>query len=390
MRNLVVLALTGLLAKEHTARGHTDKQRPASSSTIVALPPVVAGSVVTPHTRLTKSQRDLYLSQSQQQQQQQQQHQPAWSAGSQGAATPLARRATHTGNHREHWPPQALSTRSQFNMDKKEDGAPVTASVTTGGLLTNLHSSAFPNPASYSQYLSPASQQGRGVPPVSHSLASYQYHHPLSDPFRGDFLIKTFSATKSERQHVPASDAALRKRMGISEQRYASRVAVSNQETATSAYIHGGQDGSDPSQMEHGFGGNLVNVEPLQQSEVKTEPPVVATTSPFPAQKSSNLSERQDTADVSPSKNQPQMDSPLRSLFSSPMLLLLGVVFAASAAYMAIAMEEQGALQRLQQAQLTAAFGDQPFLEGRTKRSLLTHTHALSRIAAPKPWFSSR
>ncbi|XP_068215697.1 GATA zinc finger domain-containing protein 7-like [Palaemon carinicauda] len=65
-----------------------------------------------------------------------------------------------------------------------------------------------------------------------------------------------------------------------------------------------------------------------------------------------------------------EMNSLLQSLFSSPTLLLLGIVFAASAAYMAIAMEEQAAQQRFQQAQLAAAFGGQPFPPGRKRRNI--------------------
>ncbi|MPC20183.1 hypothetical protein E2C01_013115 [Portunus trituberculatus] len=345
----------------------------------MAFTPAVTGSIVTPRARL-KSQRDLHLPQSQQQ------RHAGWSAGrQQGSASPMPRSATLTRKHREHRPSQ-----SHLNMDQ-EDSVPLAASRTTEGLQTNLRSSTLPISASYSQHFSAASQQGRGVPPVRHSLSiGSQYHHPLSDPFRGEFLIKTLSGTTSERHQVSGSDSALRKRMGTSEQNYVSKAAVNNQEMANSAYIHGRKDGSDLPQMEHGFGGNLLDVEPLQQSEVKTEPVVVATTPLVPAQKSSDPAERRDTTQVSPSKDHPHKNSPLRSLFSSPMLLLLGVVFAASAAYMAIVMEEQGALQRLQQAQLTAAFGGQPFLEGRRKRSLLTHKQALSRITASKARLISR
>ena len=63
-----------------------------------------------------------------------------------------------------------------------------------------------------------------------------------------------------------------------------------------------------------------------------------------------------------------EMNSLLQSLFSSPTLLLLGIIFATSAAYMAIAMEEQAAQQQFQQAQLAAAFGGQPFPAGRKRR----------------------
>ncbi|XP_064097911.1 putative uncharacterized protein DDB_G0282133 [Macrobrachium nipponense] len=70
--------------------------------------------------------------------------------------------------------------------------------------------------------------------------------------------------------------------------------------------------------------------------------------------------------------NRQEMNSLLQSLFSSPTLLLLGIVFATSAAYMAIAMEEQAAQQRFQQAQLAAAFGGQPFPPGRKRRNIHT------------------
>ncbi|XP_045124594.1 uncharacterized protein LOC123512322 [Portunus trituberculatus] len=299
MRSLIVLALTGLLANENTATGYTDEirdvawnqERPTSSGRGMAFTPAVTGSIVTPRARL-KSQRDLHLPQSQQQ------RHAGWSAGrQQGSASPMSRSATLTRKHREHRPSQ-----SHLNMDQ-EDSVPLAASRTTEGLQTNLRSSTLPISASYSQHFSAASQQGRGVPPVRHSLSiGSQYHHPLSDPFRGEFLIKTLSGTTSERHQVSGSDSALRKRMGTSEQNYVSKAAVNNQEMANSAYIHGRKDGSDPPQMEHGFGGNLLDVEPLQQSEVKTEPVVVATTPLVPAQKSSDPAERRDTTQVSPSK----------------------------------------------------------------------------------------
>ncbi|KAK7072868.1 hypothetical protein SK128_011162 [Halocaridina rubra] len=69
-------------------------------------------------------------------------------------------------------------------------------------------------------------------------------------------------------------------------------------------------------------------------------------------------------------RDREDVNSLLHSFFSSPTLLLLGIIFATSAAYLAIAIEEQAAQQRFQQAQLAAAFAGQPFPPGRKRRDI--------------------
>ncbi|XP_071520123.1 uncharacterized protein [Panulirus ornatus] len=144
----------------------------------------------------------------------------------------------------------------------------------------------------------------------------------------------------------------------------------------------------DPAQMGHGrpSGGGFVSYRPQQQTNMHMGAPVVnvvlpeATTRvPAPAEKEIGplIDPREDEDDEPVTKapqtmNREQVNSLLQSLFSSPTLLLMGIVFAASAAYMAIAMEEQAAQQNFQQAQLAAAFGGQPFPPGRRRRRNLS------------------
>lgn len=151
----------------------------------------------------------------------------------------------------------------------------------------------------------------------------------------------------------------------------------------------------DPAQMGHGrpSGGGFVNYRPPQQTNMHMGGPVVsevrpqATTSvPVPSEEETgpliDPGEGEDDAAVTnapQTMDREQVNSLLQSLFSSPTLLLLGIVFAASAAYMAIAMEEQAAQQNFQQAQLAAAFGGQPFPPGRRRRR--------RSIATFRPWY---
>ncbi|KAG7154287.1 uncharacterized protein LOC121856449 isoform X2 [Homarus americanus] len=144
----------------------------------------------------------------------------------------------------------------------------------------------------------------------------------------------------------------------------------------------------EPFQMGHGrpSGGGFVNYRPPQQTNMQMGTPVVNVVMPEATRPDPTPAEEEPGPLIEPGVTQedaavtraPQtMDreeanSLLQSLFSSPTLLLLGIVFATSAAYMAIAMEEQAAQQRFQQAQLAAAFGGQPFLPGRRRRSLDT------------------
>lgn len=206
--------------------------------------------------------------------------------------------------------------------------------------------------------------------------------------------MKNLQVEASEQHHVPSSDGnftsaaktppwreGMRKRISPSVHQPILMVEPSRPAAATSAQVHR-LGGLDPPQMEHGFGGNLLGRLPQQQNDGNAEPSGMTTISPAPGQKSNDLSVPQDTVDIpSHSMDHQQIESPLRSLFSSPALLLLGAVFAASAAYMAIVMDEQAAQQRLQQAQLATAFSVQPFSKRRRKKSLATQS--ISPTVAP-------
>ncbi|KAK3857472.1 hypothetical protein Pcinc_036277 [Petrolisthes cinctipes] len=144
----------------------------------------------------------------------------------------------------------------------------------------------------------------------------------------------------------------------------------------------------DPHQMGHGrpVPPRVTQYRPPQQAPMHMGAPVlnvvvpqVAPAPALPQQEEGSLIDLLDTSgneeEASPSNDNPnsmdreEVNSLLQSLFSSPTLLLLGVVFATSAAYMAITMEEQAAQQRFQQAQLAAAFGGLPFSQpGRGRR----------------------
>ncbi|XP_042857680.1 uncharacterized protein LOC122243971 [Penaeus japonicus] len=140
----------------------------------------------------------------------------------------------------------------------------------------------------------------------------------------------------------------------------------------------------DPAQMGNGrpSGSGIVNYRPPQQSSMQMGGPVINVVLPevqeTPGPVEDEIGPLIDEAPPEPASDsgpemmdREEMNSLLQSLFSSPTLLLLGIIFATSAAYMAIAMEEQAAQQRFQQAQLAAAFGgQQPFFQGRRRRHL--------------------
>lgn len=130
------------------------------------------------------------------------------------------------------------------------------------------------------------------------------------------------------------------------------------------------------------FGGDFVNYRPPQQSNMQMEAPIFKVTPPevnrttsTPTQEEPNpLSDPGETPDDTPVTSTQQtidregISSLLQSLFSSSMLLLLGILLTTSVAYIAKVMDEQAAQQRLQQAQqrhrqaqLAAAFGNQHF-----------------------------
>lgn len=360
------------------------------------LPPVVAGSSVASHPRQRESHGEHGPPSPSHAQQE------ASSAVSEGAAVPFLRHVSLTGKYSENEPLLASRLRPQLNTEQQEVSFPMlrgkqqVASVTIEAAQATPSSFVFPTHSPYHHHFLPPYLHGgpasRVAYPVTHTPA---VQHPLGDPSRSDFLIRKPQAAASDRRNIPSSDSnfrfaaktpswteGMRERISPSVERATSMMASSRLGAATSAHMHKLGD-LDPPQMEHGFGGDLLGSEPEQQNDGKKEPSV-NTIPPAPAQKSSGPSAPQDAADISShSMDQQHIDSLLRSLFSSPALLLLGVVFAASAAYMAIVMDEQAAQQRLQQAQLAAAFGVQPFSEGRRKRGLATQPISLIVVLEP-------
>ncbi|KAK4302043.1 hypothetical protein Pmani_025847 [Petrolisthes manimaculis] len=157
----------------------------------------------------------------------------------------------------------------------------------------------------------------------------------------------------------------------------------------------------DLHQMGHGrpVPPRVTQYRPPQQAPMHMDAPVlnvvvpqVASAPAPPQQEEGSLIDLLDTGgneeeEASPSNDntdsmdREEVNSLLQSLFSSPTLLLLGIVFATSAAYMAITMEEQAAQQRFQQAQLAAAFGGLPFSQpGRRRRDTISHWYYSSVV----------